>query len=156
MIRIVGIIIFSIAVSFVYAQKITPTVLSNAGQVMKANNFSLEWTLGELATETLRANNLRITQGFHQTNLTVVSTNNPSIAGLNIYPNPFEEELIISNESGSKIQIHIFNIMGQCITDYTVTTGTENLQLQGLPAGTYILEAKTSNQKQNFTIEKIK
>jgi hypothetical protein len=139
-----------------YSQKISPSVMSNAGHVMKANNLSIEWTLGELATETLKANNLIITQGFHQTNLTVVSTNDPFISGFSVYPNPFQHELIIQNESGKKIAIHLFNIMGQCISDYTILPGTQQIQLNGLPAGTYILEAKTNDQKQHFTLEKIK
>ncbi len=154
--RSILVLTFFCCLSSLFAQKISPTVLSSAGDVMKANNFSIEWTLGELATETLRANNLIITQGFHQTNLTIVSTNNPEISGLNIYPNPFEQDLIINNQSGKKVAVHIFNVMGQCINDYQILPGTQNITLSELPSGIYILEATTNDQKQNFKIEKIK
>jgi hypothetical protein len=130
--------------------------MSNAGAVMKSGNYSIEWTLGEIATETLKSNNNIITQGFHQTNLTIVSTNNPSISGLKIYPNPVEQDLIIENQSGKTIKFHLFTITGQCISDHVVSPGSQNLKLNAVPAGSYILEATTDDQKQNFTIEKIK
>lgn len=143
-------------VQILSSQKITPTVLANAGAVMKANNFSIEWTLGEIATETLKANNLSITQGFHQTNLTIVSTSNPAIPGFSIYPNPVEDHLIIDNQSGNSITLHLYTLMGQCISEEISHQGTQTLQMNSFPAGSYILEALTQDKKQCFTIEKIK
>ena len=142
--------------SFAFAQKITPTVLSNAGAVMKNANSSIEWTLGEFATTTLKNTNNVITQGFHQTNLTIVSTNNPVISGLTIYPNPVEQDLTIDNQSGKLITFHIITISGQCISEHNFNPGIQTLPMNTLPAGTYILEAITNDQRQNFTIEKIK
>lgn len=152
----ISVFVICCCVTCLFAQKITPTVICNAGAVMKANNVSIEWTLGEIATETLKANNNIISQGFHQTNLTVVSTNNPFISGLKIYPNPVEQELIIENQSGKNIVFHLFNITGQCISEHTFDQGVQALNMNAFPTGTYILEAQSEKQKQNFTIEKIK
>jgi hypothetical protein len=140
----------------VYAQKITPTVLSSAGAVMKNNNNSIEWTLGEIATETIKSNNNSISQGFHQTNLTIVSTNNPGITGLQIYPNPVQDDLIIENQSGKSVTIHVITMNGQCITEEKFEPGTQNLKMNSMPAGSYIIEALSGSQKHNLVIEKIK
>jgi hypothetical protein len=154
--RNLGALIFFISLSGLYAQSISPTVMSSAGAVMKTANASIEWTLGELATSTVKNNNNNITQGFHQTNLTIVSTNNPLISGLDIYPNPVEHDLIISNQSGKTITFHVFTLLGQCISEHVQGPGIQTMTMNALPAGTYILEAVTNDQKQNFTIEKIK
>ena len=154
--RSIAVFVICCCLTCLFAQKITPTVLSSAGAVMKTGNFSIEWTLGEIATETLKSNNNVLTQGFHQTNLTVVSTNNPFISGLDVYPNPVEQELIIDNKSGKIIAFHVFNITGQCINEQTFNPGIQTLHMNALPSGTYLLEATVDNQKQNFTIEKIK
>ncbi len=154
--RSIGVFMICFCFSFALAQKITPTVLSNGGAVMKTANASIEWTLGEFATTTLKNTNNVITQGFHQTNLTIVSTNNPVILGLTIYPNPVEQDLTIENQSGKLITFHIITISGQCISEHNINPGIQTLSMNTLPAGTYILEALTNDQRQNFTIEKIK
>ena len=138
------------------AQKISPTVLCNAGAVMKSGNFSLEWTLGEIATETLKSNNAILTQGFHQTNLTIVSTQNPYLAGLEIYPNPVTSKLIIQNGSGQKLQFNLSSISGQCISVFNFETGIHEVDMETLPSGSYILGASNNNTAQTYLIEKLK
>lgn len=152
----IGFIIALFLLNAVQAQKITPTVLSSAGAVMKANNLSIEWTLGEIATETLVSGGNILTQGFHQTNLTIVSTQNPGIEGLKVYPNPFVSELTIENKTGDQLLIHLVGIQGQCITEYKIENGVQSLDLDFLPAGSYILETAKGIQTQQFILEKLK
>ena len=137
------------------AQRITPTVVSNAGNAQKAGSYSLEWTLGEFMVETLKGPSATITQGFHQTNLTVVSTVNPGIAGLNVYPNPFTDFLTLENHSQQVLQLHLLTIDGKCIESTVLQLGNQNWSLQHIPAGSYLLEATTEQQRQIFTIEKL-
>ena len=152
----IGIIIALFLVNAGQAQKITPTVLSSAGAVMKANNLSIEWTLGENATESLiKAGNI-ITQGFHQTNLTIVSTKNPEIEGLKKYPNPFISQLTNENQTGVRLSFHLVGIQGACISEYQLEPGVHSLELDFLPSGSYILETSKGNQTQQFILEKLK
>src|SRR5665647_2756028 len=53
------------------AQENFRSVISAAGGVDKSDNIELEWTLGEVATETLTNVNSLYTQGFHQPVLSV-------------------------------------------------------------------------------------
>lgn len=140
---------------FVSAQKITPQVIASAGDVQKANNISIEWTLGELATETLNANNLKITQGFHQANLTVVSTENPTLEGISVYPSPVSSTLTVKNAYLKTLQLTLTNIQGVEISKKSSNQNIIDLDLNQLPAGHYILIAKDKNVQQSFKIEKI-
>ncbi|MEO0732717.1 MAG: T9SS type A sorting domain-containing protein [Bacteroidota bacterium] len=59
-------LIFSLvllASGFLSAQVLTSEVISSGGETFKDNTGSIEWTLGELMTETFGAS---LTQGFHQ------------------------------------------------------------------------------------------
>ncbi len=154
--RHISILCFLVFSFSLFSQQIAPTVMSNGGHYQKAGSFSLEWTLGEWVTETIKGSANTITQGFHQTNLTVVATSNPGISGLEFYPNPFESVLRVSNASGSSLTLHLLNQEGKCITSTLVEKGSQDWNLQSLPAGVYFLEAQGKDQRQSFTIEKIK
>ena len=139
-----------------FAQQIVPTVIGSAGNYRKTGNVSLEWTMGEWMVETIGNPNHKITQGFHQTNLTVVSTSNPTLSGLSVYPNPFSASLKIDNRTEGSIRIHLMDLMGQCIESKTMPTGSHDLDFQTLPDGLYLLEATSGNARQTLTIEKIR
>ncbi|MCC6753319.1 MAG: T9SS type A sorting domain-containing protein [Saprospiraceae bacterium] len=138
------------------AQQIVPTVIGAAGNYRKTGSVSLEWTLGEWMVETVGNPNHKITQGFHQTNLTVVSTSNPTLSGMGVYPNPFSATLKIDNRSEGSIQIHLMDLLGQCIESKALPVGLHDLDFQALPDGFYLLEATNGNARQTLTIEKIR
>ncbi len=137
------------------AQRITPTVTATAGHYQKTGSASLEWTMGEFMVETLKGPSYTITQGFHQTNLTVVSTQNPSIVGLSVYPNPFTDQLILQNGSQQVIQMHLMGADGKCIGSMSLQPGTQSWTLDQIPSGTYFLEAEEGKQRQVFILEKL-
>jgi hypothetical protein len=110
------------------AQKITPTVIANAGNVVKNATHSIEWTLGEFMTETLKNNNGSITQGFHQANLLFVAVDDAEIAGLEVFPNPVNATLTIKNGSEESLNLNISHISGSEIFKDKITIGTESLK----------------------------
>ncbi|MBK9109061.1 MAG: hypothetical protein IPM92_12030 [Saprospiraceae bacterium] len=114
--KLVKLVLFALLLNATaFAQRITPVVISNGGNYLKTGSFGLEWTLGEFMVETLNGPTNKITQGFHQTNITIVTTNNPGISGLSVYPNPFSDYLIIENTRPSEIEFHLMNAEGRCI-----------------------------------------
>jgi hypothetical protein len=58
--------IFTIVSVNLFAQSISPTVISTAGGYSTGTTASLSWTLGEVATETLSNGSYTLTQGFQQ------------------------------------------------------------------------------------------
>ena len=67
-------------------------VISSSGDHFDNGSVQISWTLGEIVTETATDGNIIVTQGFHQTNLTVTQIEeeylNSANASVNIFPNP--------------------------------------------------------------------
>jgi len=55
------------------AQSVSPEVISSSGDYFEGANASLSWTLGEIATETLSAGDIILTQGFQQPITIIIS-----------------------------------------------------------------------------------
>lgn len=154
--KLVNLLFVSLLFSaFAHAQKITPAVISNGGHYQKTGSISLEWTLGEFMVETLNGPTNKITQGFHQTNITVVSTSNPGIEGLSVYPNPFIDQIVIENSGPSEILFHLMSIDGKCVESKIFGNGTNLWQLNSIAPGVYLIEATDQSKRQQFVIEKI-
>jgi len=86
---------------FLSAQTVSPEVISTSGDYFSNASASLSWTLGELATETLTAGNITLTQGFQQTySLQITGINLQSIV---LLEGPFNgtEMNTYLNEQGS-------------------------------------------------------
>ncbi|MEN8250213.1 MAG: hypothetical protein ABFS32_14870, partial [Bacteroidota bacterium] len=68
-------------------------VVSSGGETGTAAGYEISWTVGEPVIETVSDGTNTLTQGFHQTKLTVTSVNEFSISGieLKVFPNPTED-----------------------------------------------------------------
>lgn len=136
-----------------FAQRLTPTVISNAGDVMKAGNFSIEWTLGELAVETFKNGNSTLTQGFHQGQIIITKTHDAELSGYKIYPNPTIENLIIEN-SNNDAAYELISGGGALIQRSSLLNGINQIQMQQLPAGNYMLQLIQGDKHQTYKIVK--
>ena len=79
------------------AQQITPTVVSSGGETLTGSNLLLDFTIGEITTETLSATGLSLTQGFMQgpdrnTGIEEMSVDENAVV---IYPNPVTDRLYL-------------------------------------------------------------
>ncbi|MDY6801633.1 MAG: S8 family serine peptidase [Bacteroidota bacterium] len=95
-----------------------------------------------------------------QTNVNTFSEN----ALLNIYPNPFDNNLTIEiniKEDIQTIQIELFNITGQKIKQLNINNPTPNKStfilnnLNEIPSGMYLLKIKMENQNLSKKISKL-
>jgi len=60
----------------------------------------------------------------------------------NFFPNPFQEELILFNESNIAFDIDIFNIMGLYLFSSTIYRGNNSLDLSHIDSGLYFIKVK--------------
>jgi hypothetical protein len=149
--------------TMIYAQKMSPQVISSAGSQHVLNSISIEWTLGEVAITTLQGSNTIITQGFHQPRYIVTNiSETPSKAALiSVYPNPVSNllkmDLIFDHEKN--IYVRLMDSNGKLIwnKEYTGQQITESLSLKNYPSGNYILNFSIEGEqsKQTFKIQKI-
>ena len=140
------------------AQKITPTVIANAGNVVKNATHSIEWTLGEFMTETLKNNNGSITQGFHQANLLFVAVDDAEIAGLEVFPNPFTGQVTIRYtvppDCPGDVALYLRDFTGRQIKTLERRANAAPGDYQavfdgsGLPTGIYLYELVVCNGTQ--------
>lgn len=138
------------------AQKISPQVIASSGAAMKSSTINIEWTLGELSTETLKTPNFILTQGFHQPKTTVVSTKEISILGVQVYPNPAKDVIYISNKSGEELNSLLINTVGSTLSSQFIGHGLHELNIENLPAGHYFLQIVNGNFSDVYKIEKIR
>lgn len=103
---------------FANAQSITPEVIASAGDHYEAGGVQLSWTIGEPVIETVQAGGNIITQGFHQTNLTVTSIDEDNLSNIDvsIYPNPTSDRVIISiPENVNDFTLELYDVNGQLV-----------------------------------------
>jgi hypothetical protein len=81
--------------AFLFSNAQELEVVSSGGDHFEGTNAQISWTVGEISVETYNNGANIVTQGFHQTNLTITKIDedylNNSDASVNIYPNPTSE-----------------------------------------------------------------
>ncbi len=97
----------------VQAQSLSPGVFAASGSASQ----QLSYTIGEPLTFTFSSSSNRLTQGFHQTNLEVVSVEESNEQfQFSVYPNPTRNELRFSFPSNfDTIAIQIYDAQGKLI-----------------------------------------
>ena len=133
------IVLFIFAVSTVTAQQ----VISSAGGSAVGTGVQLSWTIGEPVIETFTGTSAVLTQGFHQTKLTVTAVDPTLFPGLevNVYPNPVSTTLRvqISGERMQKLSYRLFNMEGKAILHKMVENPSELINMEMYTSGTYLL-----------------
>lgn len=64
---------------------------------------------------------------------------------LNIYPNPFSDEISISIPENEFVEISIFNILGKLVKQGTLTNSAPSLDVRSLSQGIYISKLQSGN-----------
>lgn len=156
-----------------FCQKLSPEVISSAGDISKNSSISLEWTLGETIIESSKTSNRQYTQGFHQSYLKVISilpAQNESLISdynMTVYPNPVEAilEVKVSTENLrqdeiGKVDLYLFNFMGQQLLVQKINEESAStfVDMTAFPSGTYFLKAQKENglSLKSFKITKVR
>ncbi|MFN3530604.1 MAG: T9SS type A sorting domain-containing protein [Bacteroidia bacterium] len=72
------------------------------------------------------------------------SVANLSKQSLAMYPNPVENQLILSQEQAGKVTVR--NLLGAVVLTAQKEAGVQSIAMQQLPAGMYVVELQTANQ----------
>ncbi len=142
---------------------IEPSVVTGCGgsfQGYSMVSLKSDFTLGEIAIETIFSENFMLTQGFHQPSLGIISLNEDSYSKISLYPNPTVDiiNLELSGFEGGCAQVNIIDLSGKIIYSELVATNIEKHQINTsiLNLGSYILEVIGEEQKDIFKIQKLK
>ena len=139
--------------TLVYAQQADPSVIAPAGTTATGTTITLDWTLGELLTQTRHTTEGMLTEGFHQPALTVeeVLTAAPE-SGIGqfdvlVYPNPTQANVHITIMVGPEGQgeLALQSLDGHLLRAETINlaSGDHAWSLATYPAGLYLISLKT-------------
>jgi len=143
-------------------QILSPSVIASAGGCDENAYAKISWTLGETVIETETNGDYILTQGFQQSQFNVISVQENALPGysVNVYPNPFTNQLNvnITSPENSNFQLILFDINGKIIKNCENNTG-QNFVFDNLSEyanGVYFLKAISTNSKydKTFKIEK--
>jgi hypothetical protein len=135
---------------FANSQSLGPTIISPAGGSSLTPKYTIDWTMGEFAVETVFTNAKMYTQGFHQP-LQIITTSAAAARtgveyNISTSPNPVLSILNFSVSSVKTVNVFvtIADVHGVIFKQYKVSSANGSLQIDmsGLPAGTYTLTVR--------------
>jgi hypothetical protein len=135
------------------SQSISPTVVNSSGTTYKANGIQLDWSLGELAITTISNQGQSISQGFLQTGLVFVSSDEPSEISVQVFPNPVTDYLTILVEENEVEELSILDQTGKILSTQKFLPV---VSFQNLADGTYYVNLKNKEFKTLKTLKIIK
>lgn len=142
------------------AQSISPEVIASAGEHYDNGTVQLSWTLGEVMIDTYDNGTNILTQGFHQTELTVTSIEETlTDIRLNLYPNPTSEYLNIElGNNEEDINLQLYDMSGKLIHKDVINAYDTKyvLPMQSVATGQYLVQMQSENGKLNTTHQVVK
>ena len=143
-IQFIALLVFS---SIISAQSIAPDVIASNGN---SSNIQLNWTLGEVMVDTYSNGSNILTQGFHQTNLTITTVEDPNLLDLhvNVYPNPSSDRIIIEvSKSDKNLLLELYDMSGKLVLTETIPAevNRKELNLSALATSYYLLKMFSNN-----------
>ena len=137
--------------------ELSPEVVASAGDSFSSNNLLIEWTLGEIMTESFEGG-LIWNQGFQQPIGNITSIDNPfsNLGPIKVYPNPASNSLFIEKEKAGKLRLSVRDIQGRILLEKLSVQLTDQVNISALPPGIYILSMRDENQASlNIRIQKL-
>lgn len=137
-------LILSLFVNFLNGQFVERQVIASGGGFTTTSEWSLSFTIGELAIAPFETNDLILLQGFQQgESAQPTSIQNPAKLRFSVYPNPTTGQVQVSWSEMMKtsLKISILNAEGRRIQQQTVPDAATRwaLDLSKLPDGSYFI-----------------
>ena len=135
----------------------TQQVISTAGQQLVTPNAQIDYTIGEPVVTTIANSNNILTQGFHQSKLTVTGIENlpGSAFTVLVYPNPTENMVNIEVEGlNQQATFSLFDAAGKLVAETTTDKPKSQMNFADYAVGNYLLQMRDSKGKM-FSAQKI-
>ena len=135
-------------------------VISPAGAQATSASVQLSWTVGEPVIGTFSGSAFILTQGFHQSRLTITAIDPSTLMGMEIhvYPNPTSAGATVSilNGFSQGHQLILVNSEGKVLLTKKIRNACETIGLESYPPGVYMIRIQHVSQPgfQTFSIVK--
>jgi hypothetical protein len=149
------VLILFLAGSVVSAQQ----VVSSNGDSQSAAGVDVSWTVGEAVIETLVGGSTTLTQGFHQTKLTITAVSELLIPGLEIkvFPNPTQDFITIHiSEYIEGSTYFLYDFTGRLLENKLILSADTEINLHKYASGQYILKLASKSRQPIQTFQIVK
>lgn len=147
-----------ISSTVVFGQTIQNSVIASTGASTSSGNVKMDYTVGEVVVETFSAGGNTLTQGFHQTNLTLVAIENAELfSEINLYPNPAHDILNVDIPATyAVLNVNLYDVTGKLLRNNPDATGKLTYDVSNLATGTYYLQIMNPKTQQVKTFKLVK
>ena len=152
---VIIILILFLAGSMVSAQQ----VVSSNGDSQSTAGVEVSWTVGEAVIETFIGGSNTLTQGFHQTKLTITAVSELLIPGLEIkaFPNPTQDFITVHfNEYIEGSRYFLYDFTGKLLENKLILSADTEINMQKYAGGQYILKLTNKSRQPIQTFQIIK
>ncbi|MFA5818661.1 MAG: T9SS type A sorting domain-containing protein [Bacteroidales bacterium] len=126
-------------------------VVATAGSTLGNANGSISYTIGEGVTQTLTKGDKTLTQGFHQTIVTVnaISELKDLEFSISVFPNPTSDVLTlkVDKENVWGFQYLLFDMNGKLISRKNLESAETNVPVDQLTEGFYIIKVQDGTKE---------
>ena len=136
---LIGLVLITSSISL--AQSVTPDVTATAGAHFAIPSIQISWTLGETITQTLSNSSAQLTQGFQQSNISVVGISDYDFSySVEAFPNPTIDVVRIKlSDNVTDGRLSIIDPTGKIIHEKEITESDFILDFAPYSQGTYFL-----------------
>ena len=127
-------------------------VLGPAGMEAVQSNYDLSWTFGEPFTFTYPQSFVILTQGYQQPELKVVAIDENESSGIQVYPNPVEQDLTITSAGGGEYTL--YSTAGQLL-EKGILEPRSLVNMRPYAAANYVLHIQDGKKQHAYSIIKI-
>ncbi|MCG8686899.1 MAG: T9SS type A sorting domain-containing protein [Desulfobacterales bacterium] len=136
-------ILFVILSLFIFKSAYAQEVASSSGSHFSSDDFQLSWTIGEPVIETSNSDNMKFTQGMHQSKLIVTSIKEIKDLKLVIkaYPNPATDYVHVEVDSprNERLSYSLFGMSGELISQGNLVDNLAKVGMAQYTPSTYLL-----------------
>lgn len=121
-------------------------LVSTSGTYSETPSGSVSWSIGEVVIATGTGTTNEVTQGFHQSNIWILGTEELVELEINIFPNPTCEFVNISAPQDAILSI--YDMEGRLVSIHNLIEATNTIDVSSFSRGTYNLVFSTKDNQQ--------
>ncbi len=126
-------------------------IVASSGNTFQNGEGSISFTLGEVATDTYSREEKILTQGFHQTTITITSIEGPVYEKYSItaFPNPTSDKvnLKIDSETINSLNYTLYDIGGSVLLSNKIESEQTEISFTELKTAVYILKIELAGEE---------
>lgn len=145
-----------------FGQSHAPVLVTGAGDSFKNDYVEVEWSIGEVLTETYFNDTNSLTQGFHQPEYDVVAAVDDTLKSdfeVRVFPNPTSEviDLRVTGKTSQTLTYELIDLQGKVLLSRSISDLSGQINVSGLSQNIYLLKVLAEGGKliTSFKIQKV-